>query len=203
MSDRTEVSCQEMTPTMRTQQATIGGATRLIGIVGDPIAQVKSPHSWNPRLAAAGRDAVLIPLHILAADFDETIEAVMRVANLDGLVFTMPFKERIIPYLASISLRATQVGAVNAARRSEVGQWVGDMFDGVGLVGAVRSLGIEPKGLRAGLLGAGGAGSAIAFALADSGVTSLAIFDDNPRRGEQLVGRVADASKNCAVTARR
>jgi shikimate dehydrogenase len=185
------------------QQVTIGGATRLIGIVGDPIAQVKSPHSWNPRLAAAGRNAILIPLHIRVADFDETIEAVMRIANLDGLVFTMPFKERIIPHLASISHRAAQVGAVNAARRSEAGEWVGDMFDGDGLVGAVRGLGIEPKGLKAGLLGAGGAGSAIAFALTESGVASLAIFDTNLPRAEQLADRVVEAGTGGAVSVRR
>src|SRR5262245_59839683 len=104
LSDRTIASCQDMNvPHDYARHATIGGTTRLIGIVGDPIAQVKSPHTWNPRLAAAGRDAVLIPLHIRVADFDETIEAVMRIANLDGLVFTLPFKERIIPHLASIT----------------------------------------------------------------------------------------------------
>src|SRR5262245_1273458 len=117
-----------MSTTDQTQQPAISGRTRLLGIVGDPIEQVKSPQSWNPRLAATGNDAVLIPIHICAADFDETIEAVMRIANLDGLAFTMPFKEQIIPHLSSISRRAAQVGAVNAARRSEAGHWIGDMF---------------------------------------------------------------------------
>src|SRR5918911_3861764 len=110
----------------RAQQPTIRGTTRLIGIVGDPIDQVKSPQTWNPRLAEGGHDTVLVPVHVRAAEFDETIEAIMRVANLDGLVVTMPFKERIIPHLASISRRAAQVGAVNAAKRSEMGGWIGD-----------------------------------------------------------------------------
>lgn len=192
-----------MPTTMQAQQAAITGATRLLGIVGDPVAQVKSPQSWNPRLVAAGHDAVLVPFHIRTPDFDDTIQALMRISNLDGLVFTMPFKEQIVPHLSSISRRAAQVGAVNAARRSEAGQWVGDMFDGVGLVGAVRALGIDLEGLKVGLIGAGGAGSAIAFALAESGAASLTIFDANPARAERLVERVTEAPTGGVVSARR
>jgi shikimate dehydrogenase len=176
-----------------TQQPTIRGTTRLIGIVGDPIDRVTSPQAWNPRLAQAGHDAVLVPIHIRAAEFNETIDAIMHIANLDGLLLTMPFKERIISHLGGISRRAAQVGAVNAAKRSETGGWIGDMFDGVGLVGAVKNLGVELTGLRAGLLGAGGAGSAIAFALAESGVASLHIQDTDRNRAESLADRVADA----------
>ncbi len=47
----------------------------------------------------------------------------------------MPYKERLIPWLDSISERARDVGAVNAARRLPDGRWIGDIFDGVGLVG--------------------------------------------------------------------
>src|SRR4051794_5719282 len=183
------------------EKATISGATRLIGILGDPVSQVKSPQTWNPRLAKGGHDAVLVPIHVRAADFDETIDAIMRIANLDGLVFTMPFKERVIPHLASISHRAGQVGAVNAAKRSEAGAWIGDMFDGVGLLGAVRSLGLELPGLRVGLIGAGGAGSAIGFALADSGIASLRIFDADRERAEGLVRRVAEAGAHAGGAA--
>ena len=67
------------------------------------------------------------------------------------------------------------------------------MFDGVGLVGAVQGLGIDLRGLRIGLLGAGGAGSAIAFALAASGVTKLSIVDRTAGRAEALAQRVAAA----------
>jgi shikimate dehydrogenase len=177
----------------RAQQAMIHGGTRLIGIVGDPIGQVKSPQSFNPRLAEAGHDAVLVPIYVRAADFDETIGAIMRIANLDGLVVTMPFKERIIPHLASISRRAAQVGAVNAAKRTETGEWVGDMFDGVGLIGAVKGMKIDTTGLRVGLIGAGGAGSAIGFAVAESGVAALHIVDADRARAERLARRIVDS----------
>lgn len=177
------------------QAPIITGATRLLGFIGDPVLHAKSPQNFNPRLAAAGHDAVLMPIHMRQHEFDTAIGGVMAIANLDGLVVTMPFKERLIARLDDISGRARAVGAVNAARRLEDGRWVGDIFDGVGLIGAVESLGISPRGMAVGLVGAGGAGSAIAFALAEAGVSSLAIADRNSERAQRLCERVADLSK--------
>ncbi len=175
---------------MNPKQALISGKTRLLAILGDPIEPVKSPRSWNPRLAELGHDAVLVPIHVHAAEFDAVIGSLMRLGNLDGLVLTMPFKERMIPHLASISRRAGLVGAVNAARREPSGEWIGDMFDGVGLVGAVRGLGVDPKGLGVGLIGAGGAGSAIAFALAEAGAREINVMDADHARAANLAERL-------------
>lgn len=176
------------------QTPTITGATRLLGFIGDPVLHAKSPQNFNPLLAAAGHDAVLMPIHIRQEAFDAAIGGVMAIANLDGLVVTMPFKERLMARLDDISGRARAVGAVNAARRLKDGRWQGDIFDGVGLIGAVESLGISPRGMAVGLVGAGGAGSAIAFALAEAGVSSLAITDRDTGRAERLCERVAEFS---------
>lgn len=169
----------------------VTGATRLIGFLGDPVIHARSPQNFNPRLAAAGHDAVLVPIHLRQVDFDAAIGGIMTIANLDGLVVTMPFKERLLTRLDEVSARARAVGAVNAARRRADGAWVGDIFDGVGLVGAVESLGIAPRGLSVGLVGAGGAGAAIAFALAEAGVGALAIMDRDGARAADLCRRVA------------
>ena len=172
-------------------QPAISGTTRLLGFLGDPVIHARSPQNFNPRLAASGHDAVLVPLHVPADRFEAAIPGLLALANLDGLVVTMPYKERLIPWLDSISERARDVGAVNAARRLPDGRWVGDIFDGIGLVGAVGSLGLSPAGMRAGLVGAGGAGAAIAFALAEAGVSALSIVDQNEARASQLCARIA------------
>ncbi|HEV7259500.1 MAG TPA: shikimate dehydrogenase [Bosea sp. (in: a-proteobacteria)] len=169
----------------------ISGATRLLGFLGDPVIHAKSPQNFNPLLAASGHDAVLVPLHLRQDDFDAAIGGVMALANLDGLVVTMPYKERLMAQLDEVSPRARAIGAVNAAKRTSEGHWVGDIFDGEGLVGAVESLGISPRGLKVGLIGAGGAGAAIAFALAEAGVASLSVMDRNGARAEQLCERVS------------
>jgi shikimate dehydrogenase len=77
----------------------VDGATRLYGIIGDPIAQVGSPGLYTERFRAAGRNAILVPLHVLPERFDETVRGLKRLANLDGLVITVPYKARIMPFV--------------------------------------------------------------------------------------------------------
>jgi shikimate dehydrogenase len=174
-------------------RADITGETGVVAIVGDPVRQVKSPVSFNAEFARRRIDAVMVPFHLPSAAFEADMPALMRVASLCGIVVTMPFKSRIMPLLEGFSAAAEAVGAVNALRRLPSGGWFGDIFDGVGLVGAVRGLGVDPSGLRVGLIGAGGAGSAIAFALAGAGVRSLAITDRDPGRAADLARRVTAA----------
>jgi shikimate dehydrogenase len=169
----------------------ISGKTRLLGFLGDPVIHARSPQNFNPRLAASGHDAVLVPLHVPSDRFEAAIPGLLALANLDGLVVTMPYKERLIPWLDSISERARDVGAVNAARRLPDGSLVGDIFDGVGLVGAAAGIGFVPQGKSVGLIGAGGAGAAIAFALAEAGVASLSVVDRDEARAVALCGRIA------------
>lgn len=184
-------------PTVRT----INGQTRLLAIVGDPIAQVRSPEVFNPRLAAAGHDVVLVPLHVPAAEFEAIMPAVMRVPNLAGLIITTPFKERAAALVSRLGAIGSQVGAINAMRPEQDGSWTGDMFDGAGLIAALRGLGQLPAGRKVTLLGAGGAGSAIAMALAEAGAAAIRIFDQIEDRARQLARRVAEHYPNCAAVA--
>jgi hypothetical protein len=141
-------------------QVPINGATRLYAIIGDPIAQVKSPQVLNPRFAAAGLNAVLFPVHVKPELFDETVRGLMAIANLDGIIATVPYKARIIPFIGNVLPMAAKVGAANALRRGPDGSWSGDMFDGRGLVRGLRDASIPLEGRRVMLVGAGGAGSA-------------------------------------------
>src|SRR4051812_105268 len=150
-------------------QPVVTGATRLYGIMGDPVAQVKSPGVFNPRIAAAGVDAVLVPLHVRTEAFDETVRGLMLLGNLDGLIATVPHKLRMLALADRVLPTGVQVGAINAMRRERDGRWTGDMFDGRGLVRGVRDRGIAVEGRRALVIGTGGAGSAGAGALAEGG----------------------------------
>ena len=182
------------------QTPAITGAARLIGFLGDPVAQAKSPQSFNAILAGRGRDALLAPIHLRSDAFDAAIGGVMAIANLDGLVVTMPFKQRIMAHLDEVSARAAAVGAVNAARRTREGRWIGDMFDGVGLIGVMDGLGVAPGGLRVGLIGAGGAGAAIGLAHAEAGVAALTIADPAADRARALAARLAGEEGPIATT---
>lgn len=178
---------------------TLSGATRVHYIVGDPIIQVKSPAGMTEAFEAAGRNAVCVPAHVAPADLATWYDGVRRARNVDGIIVTVPHKFASFAECASASERATFLGAVNTIRRRADGAWHGDMFDGLAFVQAMREAGCEPAGLSALLVGAGGAGSAIAHALVVAGVATLAIADDSDARRGALIGRL-NAMEKCPVT---
>jgi len=168
----------------------VNGSTRLYGIVGDPIAQVRSPEMVTWALQQRGLDAVLMPVHVREADFDDVMPGLMRVANLDGLIFTIPFKGRAAGLAAVLGGQARAVGAINALARGPDGRWHGEMFDGLGCIEALRRAGVPLAGCRAMLVGLGGAGTAIGAALAAERPRALRVFDPDPARCERMAGIV-------------
>lgn len=180
-------------------QPLITGATRLFAIIGDPIAQVKSPEVLNPMALAAGRGAVLIPLQVPPPRLVEVFAGLRAVGNLDGLIITVPHKMRMRELVDEVLPTGQRVGAINVARREPDGRWVGDMFDGRGFVTGLRAHGCEPRGKQALLVGAGGAGSAVGFALAEAGVVRLTVFDVDRAKADRLAQGIASAYPAIAV----
>lgn len=170
---------------------TLNGATRVHYIVGDPIAQVKSPAGVTQAFADHGRNAICIPAHVAPADLADWAAGISRAQNVDGIIVTVPHKFACRALCATVSDRADFLGAVNTMRRNPDGTWHGDMFDGLGYVEALRAKGCELKGRRALLVGAGGAGSAIAHALVVAGVAELAIHDADTVRRDSLIHRLS------------
>jgi shikimate dehydrogenase len=171
--------------------ACLGGATRLFVIVGDPIAQVKSPGGITAGFAQRGVDAVLVPVQVAPADIDTVLRACDRIGNLDGIVATIPHKFAAFSHCTTTSDRSRILRACNVLRRRPDRSWHGDMLDGVGYVRALQGECCEPAGARALLVGAGGAGTAIALGLLEAGVRELAIHDLDPSRRDALLDRLA------------
>jgi shikimate dehydrogenase len=169
---------------------TYSGATRVIPIVGDPIAQVKSPAGVTEKLRARGADAVVVPAHVKGADLAAWVAAMRMQHNVDGLIVTVPHKFAVAGLCDALTPRALSIGAVNVVRRTATGGWLGDMCDGEGYVAGLRAAGCEPRGLRALLVGAGGAGSAIAHALVDAGVAHLTLHDADAERSARLLAKL-------------
>ena len=108
----------------------------------------------------------------------------------------MPHKRTAFGHCATTSERATLLGVVSVMRRNTDGTWHGDMLDGLAFVKAQKDHGAQPAGARVLLLGAGGAGSAIAIALLDEGVQELVVHDVDEARAADLVTllRIAGAA---------
>lgn len=180
----------------------INGKTRLFGIIGHPIEQVKSPEIFSATFRARGLNAILLPLHVLPELFDETMRGIMALNNFDGFAVTVPYKLRVMPLMQHIKPSAARIDAVNAARREKDGTWSADMFDGQGIVSALRTNGFDVNGKRVMMTGAGGVGSAIADALIASGVKTLFIHDVDEAKARALAANVAKHHKHGDVHSR-
>lgn len=171
---------------------TLDGATRIFPIVGDPIAQVKSPGFLSDILQARGVNAVVIPAQVPVADFDLYVRALKKTQNIDGLVITVPHKFAALEQCDSVTERARFAGSVNVMRRLADGTWHGDNTDGMGFADGVAARGFDLAGKRALLVGCGGAGSAIAYEILARGAAHLAIHDADATRRDRVIARLSE-----------
>ena len=153
----------------------ITGATRVYAILADPIRHVKTPQGINSLFQQAGVDAVMVPVHVAPTGLRKFIEGLREMQNFDGCVVTVPHKTAVISLCDALTPEAKHIGG---------------MLDGEGFVAGLRSQAHEPKGLSVYLAGAGGAASAIAFALARAGVAKLTISNRSATKVEQLANRL-------------
>src|SRR5689334_11339297 len=165
----------------------LNGETRLFPIIGDPIMYVQSPERLTSGFAARGHNGICIPMQVPEGALESVMQGLTHIPNIDGLLVTMP--HTFAPYrsCATSSERARLLQVVSVMRRNADGSWHGDMLDGLAFVKAQQDHGAQPQGAQVLLLGAGGAGSAIAIALLESGVRELIIHDANATRVAELI----------------
>lgn len=169
----------------------LDGRTVVLGIIGDPIAQVKAPLPLTTLLQSRGLDAILVPLHVQAADIDALLAAFGALHNFAGFIVTVPHKQTVARSLAAhLSPSAQRAGAANVVRRTAERGWEADLLDGTGFVAGLTRAGFDPRGATAHIVGAGGAASAIAFALGEAGTARIGIHDIDAARRDQLLAQL-------------
>jgi shikimate dehydrogenase len=171
----------------------ISGRTRLVVLLADPVAQARSPALVNAALAARGRDAAMIPMHVGAEGLAAVVASLRAVRNLAGALVSMPHKTALLPLLDGATAEAREVGACNVVRREPDGRLVGAMLDGEGFVTGLRTAGHPVRGRRVLLAGAGGAAAAIAFAMGRHGAARLTIHNRTAATAEALAARLRTA----------
>ena len=161
----------------------------LVGLIGSHIGGSLSPALHEDAFAMAG---MVGHYHLMDVaerpDRLEDLLAAVRTARFAGVNITFPFKEAVIPLLDSVSDEATEIGAVNTVVIDKDGRTTGYNTDRSGFRSAFReTLGadcVRDKPVL--LLGAGGAGRAVAFALMDLGARLLQIHDRDTARAKSL-----------------
>lgn len=168
----------------------LDGNTQIVPMLGDPIGQIKSPSDLTPVLQQRGLNAMVVPWHVPADGLSSALAALASVQNVPGVVLTLPHKLAARERCTEISDRARIIGAVNVLRKHRNGGWSGDHTDGVGYLNGLRKRGFNVEGCRALVIGAGGAGSAIAWELLTQGAGGVAIYDLHRERMQALVARL-------------
>ena len=164
----------------------ITGATRVVGIIGDPVGHSRSPAMHNAAFDALGLDWAYVAFPVARGDGAAAVRAVTTL-GLAGLNVTMPHKADAAAACDDLAPEAAALGAVNTVVNVD-GTLVGHSTDGDGFLRALDDEEIEVAGLRVLVVGAGGAARAITHALGRVGahVTVAARRSDAARSAASL-----------------
>jgi shikimate dehydrogenase len=185
---------------MTIEPHTPSGRTLVYPMIGHPIAQVKSPAKFNRYFRDKGIDSVMIPVDVPPADVVHFFSFLRGWRNCPGCIITVPHKQEAARQADELSPRARDLGAANVLHRTEQGRLIGDMVDGLGFVAALRRNGFDVEGRRAVVFGAGGAGSAIAYSIAESGVAELVVIDIDGGRQQHLLDLISSRYPKVALS---
>lgn len=164
----------------------------LIGGVGAPIAENPTGVMMEAAFEKLGLQWRYLLIECAEGDLDGIVAA-MKALRFIGGNFTVPHKVAIIDHLDELAESARLIGAVNTVRLDANDRWVGENTDGVGFMLALAEAGIDPKGKRIAILGAGGAARAIGVELALAGVNDFIIVNRTPSRAEGLIETLSAA----------
>lgn len=175
----------------------ITGKTKLLGLMGRPVEHSLSPAMHNAAFSAEGLDYVYVAMDVNPEKLPEAVRGAVAL-GFRGFNLTMPHKEKVIPLLDEIDGAAKVSGAVNTVVIGD-SKLRGHNTDGSGLVEAFREAEVKVSDQTVFLLGAGGAASAIAFALREEGAGELHVFNRNVARAEDLAKKVERAGKGDGI----
>ncbi|WP_125114451.1 shikimate dehydrogenase [Agathobaculum sp. Marseille-P7918] len=180
----------------------ISGHTRLYCLIGSPVGHSGSPAMYNYSFERTGVDAAYLAFEIPLEQVEEGVAA-LKTLHVGGFNVTMPDKTAVAGIVDELSPAARLIGACNTVTVSEDGKLTGHNTDGIGFVQNLHENGVEVKGQKLVVLGAGGAATAICVQAALDGAAEIAIFnrrDEFYANGERTVEKLAQAVPGCKAT---
>ncbi len=154
-------------------------------VFGHPVLHSLSPKIHQAFAKQSGIAMDYTAIECAPGDFAGTLSSFARGGGEGGNV-TLPHKQRAAELCALLSARAKRAGAVNTLIKHGNG-WLGDNTDGAGLVRDLTGRhGLDLRGRRTLMLGAGGAARGVAPALLDAGIGELTIVNRDPQNADAL-----------------
>ena len=172
---------------------------KLYGLVGFPIKHSLSPCMHNAALAKLKIKAKYKLFELQAGQLEYFIDN-LKKNNIRGFNVTIPYKEKVLPYLNIKSLGVREIGAVNTVVVTKDGKLKGFNTDFLGFNRHLKVLKVKPR--KAAIIGAGGASRAVCFALGQNKVEEICIHDIDAYKSLGIVSQfknVFDQTKFSAV----
>ena len=174
-----QIAARTLEETYRIDQ--LDAATKVYGVVGNPIKHSLSPIMMNTAFRRETVNAVFLALQ--TSKMHDLLNLVREVP-ISGLAVTMPFKEEILKHLERTDPLSEKVGACNTVVRSQDGKLYGFNTDVAAIVRPLERR-LQLKGAKILVLGAGGAARAAVFGLKDKGA-EVFIMNRSPETGQKL-----------------
>ncbi|MFN7921279.1 MAG: shikimate dehydrogenase [Bryobacteraceae bacterium] len=161
----------------------------LVGCLGQPVAENPTGVMQEAGFRAAGLNWRYLTMEVGPAQLADAMRGV-RALGMRGINLTIPHKVAVMEHLDAVASDAALIGAVNTVRR-EGDRLIGENTDGKGFLRGVREAGLDPRGKRVAVLGAGGAARAIVAELALAGAAHVRVLNRSRERGEKMVADLA------------
>ena len=175
----------------------IDGKTKILGVIGDPIEHTFSPAMHNAGLKALDLNYIYLPFHVKEEKLRECIEGAKAI-GIRGLNVTIPHKTNVIKHLDEVDQVASMIGAVNtiqfnynefnesSSKDNDINVTTkGFNTDGYGCV-REKEKKTSIKDKKVTITGAGGAARAVAFQIANGGISELSILNRNLSKAQSL-----------------
>lgn len=156
-----------------TKNTRITATTKLLGVIGYPIAHSLSPIMHNAAIAHLKADYVYLPFPVQPENLEQAIAGFAAI-EIQGFNVTIPHKQAVMPFLSEISEIAQAVGAVNTVYRTEQG-WSGTNTDVAGFLAPLQSQHQQWNQTTAVVLGNGGAARAVVAGCAQLGCAQVQV----------------------------
>ena len=166
------------------------GSTKIYGCLADPIEHVKAPLIFTNIFREKNIDAVMVPINVSEKNLEKVIIALKSIKNFSGMTITIPHKTNILHMCDFLKPDAERTKAVNWIKFDESRKLIGDNFDGQGFVNGFYKQKHTFENKSVCLVGTGGAGASIAFALAKEKIKQLTLINRDINKANVLKSNI-------------
>lgn len=160
--------------------------TKILGLLGYPLGHSISPLLHNSTIKELGLNYIYLPFQVSEERLLDAIKG-LKALNFRGINVTIPYKEKILPFLDSIEPQADRIGSVNTIV-NENNFLIGYNTDITGLIRMIKEDGdFDIKGKNVLIIGAGGTARTAGIATLSEGAAAVYILNRTREKGEKLI----------------